>query len=187
MRNIVVVTLSVIVVSLTCAAYEPLEIKGDRIGESIAQFTAHYPNAKCDDPKPVLELCSQTQNVSLGEVTTESAACNPPQTSVSSEAVCTGQGVHATFYAGQLRIITYTFAGDFAQSVCATFITKYGKPRDELKGGCSWWEDQDNVHLGAWTRHNQQTAVDLQQTEVELWDSNVITHAKTFDLKEPTQ
>jgi hypothetical protein len=187
MRRIVAVTLSVIVVNSTCAAREPLEVKGDRIGETIAQFTAHYPNAKCEDQTSVLKNCSQTQNVSLGQVTTDSAACNPPQIGTSWEQVCTRQGVHATFYEGQLRIITYTFAGDFTQSVCDAFIARYGKPRDKLKGGCSWWGDQDNVHLGAWTRHKQQIGTDFDETEVELWDNNAITRAKTFDLKGPTQ
>src|SRR4029077_9499413 len=123
-KKIFAVIIAAVVVGTTGAAREPLEIKGDRIGETLAQFTAHYPNAKCDDQTPVVKICSQTQNVSLAELTTESASCNQPQGSW--KLICEAQGVHATFYKGQLRKLIYNFYGDSVEELCDAFSAKYG-------------------------------------------------------------
>jgi hypothetical protein len=148
----------------------PLEIKGDRIGETVAQFKIHYPNAGCGDRTPEIHVCSQTQNVSLAGLTTESEACSPPQTGTPWHWLCTMQGVQARFYKGKLQEITYTFAGDFTHTLCEAFAEKYGKPRDKVKGRCSWARDRDNVILWAATYHQKGNA-DFDLTTVELSDS----------------
>jgi hypothetical protein len=147
MKKTVAMLLSVMAVGTTCVAREPLEIKGDRIGETVQQFTEHYPNATCKDESSVARVCTQLRGVSLADVVTDDRACEHQKYA------CDRQGLQARFHKGRLESITYRFYGMNYRIFCDAFAAKYGKPNHDYEQykeglGCSW--QQDEVWLSAW-------------------------------------
>src|SRR6266446_8009268 len=129
----------------------PLEIKSDRIGETIAQFTAHHPNAKCKEESVDIRTCSQRAGVSLAGLTTMGTSCDPP-TSRYFDGVCGTEGLIARFSKDKLKDLTYRFyvneAINYPQSnileICRAFTTKYGRP-----------DDGDGIHTCDWDMKNK--------------------------------
>jgi hypothetical protein len=147
MRRIVAVILSAVAASTTCAAREPLELKGDRIGETIAQFTAYHPNAKCEDRTPNIRECSQRTGVSLAGLPTLGSTCDPPASPYWHD-VCGLVGLFANFHEDKLSDLSYRFYINGAVNdvqintsvTCDAFTKKYGKP--DLGDGhhaCNWF------------------------------------------------
>jgi hypothetical protein len=179
MKEIVSVILSAIMASATCAAREPLEIKGDRIGETVAQFTAHHPNAKCKEESPDIRECYQRTGVTLADLTTLPSTCNPP-TNLYWNGVCNTEGLVARFSKDKLKELTYRFyvneAVSYAQSntleVCRAFTTKYGKPDDgDGIQTCDWDmknEEEIEQYLFATTQHFKIAGKDAAFTTVML-------------------
>jgi len=161
MRKAVAVILSAIAVGTTCVAREPLEIKGDHLGETVEQFTAHYPSATCKDESSVARVCTQVRGVSLADVMTDDTACEHQKYA------CNRQGVQARFHKGHLESVTYRFYGMTTyRTFCDALAAKYGKPNHDYEQykeglGCSWQQDQ--IWLSAWggkvPKHNLEFAV----------------------------
>ena len=124
----------------------PLEIKGDRIGETLDQFKAHYPKSACEERAPNIFDCTQKQGISLAGNTDLGTTCDPPTTDYWRTA-CDGQGLIAHFETGTLTSLAYRFWINGAkndvqittQATCDAFAKKYGQP-DSPSGrdGCVW-------------------------------------------------
>jgi hypothetical protein len=129
----------------------PLEIKGDRIGESIEQFTAHFPKAECENKSPEIRNCFQSEGFSVAGLTDMAGTCHPPTTSYW-HAVCQMISLGATFEKGKLTSLGYNFWVNGAENseesstraTCDAFAVKYGKPFYQNKDVCMWtYESQD--------------------------------------------
>ena len=101
----------------------PLEIKGDRIGETVEQFLSHFPNARCINKSADVRFCWQTKGVLLGDAVTDDSACEHHRY------YCDKQGVGASFRKGRMDSLTYRFFGSVHfREFCRAFAAKYGKP-----------------------------------------------------------
>jgi hypothetical protein len=137
-----------LIASIVSAANEPLEIKGDRVGETVAQFRVHNPNAKCENQSASVVDCSQKSGVSLAGLPTWGQTCDPPTTTYWTE-VCNAMGVAATFSDNHLSRLSYIFyvgagtdingAEMHTWTTCDVFAKKYGKPdTGDSHHACSW-------------------------------------------------
>ncbi len=139
----------------------PLEIKGDYIGETVEQFTTHYPDATCKNKTANVRVCTQPRGDSLADVHTDDSACDHHSYA------CQRQGVQARFNKGHLESIVYRFYGlDDYMTFCDAFAAKYGKPTHDLDKdkeglGCLWEQGESSLHAwgGKVANHELQVAV----------------------------
>jgi hypothetical protein len=184
MTKLLATVLFTLIASIVYAANEPLEIKGDRVGETVAQFKAHYPNAKCENQSSSVLDCSQKSGVSLASLPTW-GTCDTPTTTYWTE-VCNVTGVAATFSDNHLSHLSYNFyigagtdtssADMYTWSTCDAFSKKYGKP-DTGDGHrvCSWnVTDKDSEPAQALVVSSMHLKLDGQDavfTSVMLWEA----------------
>jgi hypothetical protein len=118
----------------------PLEIKGDRIGESFEYFKTHYPQAECHDESREVRFCFQKTDISLASHSVTPCPKSPIELFLLN--VCMHEGLIAGFHKNNLHVLSYTFrtldeTEDLART-CAAFQTKYGKPDLNSETECSW-------------------------------------------------
>jgi hypothetical protein len=182
--RVVATVLFAVAIGQICASREPLELKGDRLGESVAQFTARHPNASCkQDENPDIRNCYQRKGVSLADLPTLGSTCDPPSTPYWHD-VCGMVGLYAKFSSDKLTLLSYTFWVNGAtndvqvstSSACDAFTEKYGKPDvGDGQHGCSWSVgDKDGKTLQLLSVSTQNSKIggrDAVFTSVMLADS----------------
>jgi hypothetical protein len=182
--RVIATVLFAVAIGQICASREPLELKGDRLGESVAQFTVRHPNASCKlDENPDIRTCYQRKGVSLADLPTLGSTCDPPSTPYWQD-VCAMVGLYAKFSSDKLTLLTYTFWVNGAvsdvqvstSSACDAFKEKYGKPDvGDGQHGCSWFAgDKDGKtlqFLSVSTENSEIGGMDAVFTSVMLADS----------------
>lgn len=139
-----------------------LEIKGQRIGDTVSQFTANFPNSKCQNKAAQIRECIQHQGVSLAGLNTDLVGCNPATTpppgagAVYWKKICDIVGVRATFENDKLTQLNYRFwinavkndSEERTKKTCAAFSQKFGQPDMRAgKDGCGWSATNKNGEI----------------------------------------
>lgn len=97
-----------------------LELNGDVVGESVAEFKTRHPRAECTNNSEKVMMCSREAGVSFDGFNSVPGRI----------------GLFARFFEGRLNIISYQVGGSNASNSIRSALTeKYGKP---TRGEATW-------------------------------------------------
>jgi hypothetical protein len=110
------------------------ELQGDKLGESVATFTAQHPKAECERSE-TRTTCYQWADVAIFGLTAHAGAgCNLKKRYA---ADCL-QGVTAKFTNERLVSLVYTIAGTDKSEAAAELRKKLGTPTLESRTASTW-------------------------------------------------
>jgi hypothetical protein len=119
------------------------QLKGDKLGESLAAFMANHPGAQCKKRDASLSDCHVWVDVSIGGVAVRGVEkCNSEASDSASTATCL-QGIDAHFVSELLAGISYLVEGDDGakDKIVSALKMEYGTPTGEDENQTMWSND----------------------------------------------
>jgi hypothetical protein len=114
---------------------KPLELQGDKLGESLAAFISRHPKAQCEASTTKRKNCYQWDDISIFGFSAHPApGCSP---ATRSSAGC-AQGLSAQFTDGRLVMLIYAVVGLEKEPAVSILKKEYGKPQIDTPDGTIW-------------------------------------------------
>jgi hypothetical protein len=121
------------------------DLKGDKLGETLAVFTANHPKTRCLKRDSSLSDCHVWDDVSIAGVSlrgVENCKSEAEASNISPRINCL-QGIDAHFVSELLAGLSYTMEGDESSKnlIATAFKQEYGPPTTDDKNETMWSND----------------------------------------------